>query len=587
MPNDIYLSSTLNDLREERDAARDVLAQHGYGVKDSYQASEQDLIASCLDDVSKCSVYVCIIGMRYGYRPAHTIANPQDKSITELEFEQARRLNLPCFVFMKSDAVAYKKDQHDGLTHENDSGARIDAFRSWLGTQSEVRPTQFQDIQQLREKLLAAILGYEHRKAGVPPSMLRSDTRHPAELIADVGLVLHPSADAAVVGAYQQQLRQNGQDRRFKMIEIAPDDPQYLARLDALARDCRTLCWLLTPAALQSYRDQVGLLQRAIRDQRRRRGNLGALLAGGTSVVALPPDWDFGTVVEADPVPGVALDEAYHALRALVRSIALDRRIGVPCLVFAMTQAEADRLAAGGPLMATIVDPAERAVREAQVQRMMAAIRLPTLQPDWPHKSYADAREDWRPFGPDLPTASEYLREAVARLNDGDPSKRERLFMKGSFGGERLRLQLMPYSIDEVIDDVRGSLAAAISMRDRGCIVLVDEMALLHPVLRAVAKTLLKGENVAVLSSHPADPAPYRVSAAWDKDSSLQVGSLMTRFRDEQDPRCEVAINSPERLQRWLRLVLPELVPTLGGDEAQTTLVNRSDEELFGRKVPV
>jgi hypothetical protein len=60
----------------------------------------------------------------------------------------------------------------------------------------------------------------------------------------------------------------------------------------------------------------------------------------------------------------------------------------------------------------------------------------------------------------------------------------------------------------------------------------------------------------------------------------------MTRFRDEHDPRCEVAINSPQRLQRWLRLVLPELVPTLGGEEAQSTLVNKSDEELFGRKVP-
>jgi Domain of unknown function (DUF4062) len=283
MPNDIYLSSTLNDLREERDAARDVLAHHGYGVKDSYQASEQDLIGSCLDDVSQCAVYVCIVGMRYGYRPAHTIANPQDKSITELEFEQARRLNLPRFVFMKSDAVAYKKDQHDGLTHENESGARITTFRTWLGTESEIRATQFQDIQQLREKLLAAILGYEHRKAGVPPSMLRSNKRHPAELVADVGLVLHPGADTAVVGTYQHQLRQNPQDRRFKMIEIAPDDPHYLMKLDALSRDCRTLCWLLTPAALQSYRDQIGLLQRAIQDQRRRRGELGAFSCGAAA----------------------------------------------------------------------------------------------------------------------------------------------------------------------------------------------------------------------------------------------------------------------------------------------------------------
>ena len=236
--------------------------------------------------------------------------------------------------------------------------------------------------------------------------------------------------------------------------------------------------------------------------------------------------------------------------------------------------------------MDAVPDPTERSVRQKQVQRLVSAIRH-ELQPQWPERSYGKAREDWRPFGPEQATARDFLQKAAERLNEGEPSKRERLFMKGSGGGERLRLQLMPYSLDEVMEDMRGSRDAVMSVRDRGCVVLVDEMALLHPALRGVAKMLLKGENVAILSSHPIDPAPDPVSAVLKSDSSLQVGTLMTRFADELDPRCELAINSPQRLQRWLQLVLPELVPTLGGEEAQTGLVNRSDEELFGRKVPV
>jgi hypothetical protein len=586
MPNDIYLSSTLNDLQDERAAARDVLGRQGYGIKDSYQASEQDLIASCLDDVAKCAIYVCIVGMRYGYRPAHTVANPDDESITRLEFKEAQRLNLPCFVFVKSDAAAYKPAHLDSHTHENDNGDRIKAFRDWVATQAEVRPTQFETIQELREKLLAAVLHYEHRKAGVPASILRSDTRHRAELVADIGLVLHPAADEHVYSLYRQHLRPQSNDKRFKLLELAPDDAQYLAKVDDLARDCRTVCWLLTPTVLQSYEDQAGLLSQAIRQQRRRRGDVGALLAGGATIASLPAEWNFGAAIEADPLVTVALDDIYQALRARVRTIRLDRRIGLPCLVFAMTKAEAAELAAiDGSLMTSIGDVTERTLRKGQVAQMLSAIRLPAVQPAWPDQSYGGEREDWRPFGPASPTAREYLQQAVDRLNDGEPSKRERLFMKGG-GDDRLRLQLMPYALDELIDDMRGSRASVLSARDRGCIVLIDELALLHPALRPWAKTLLKGENVAVLSSHPADPAPYPVSAALAQDSSLQVGSLMTRFRDEHDPRCEVAINSPQRLQRWLRLVLPELVPTLGGEEAQSTLVNKSDEELFGRKVP-
>ncbi|WP_284619518.1 DUF4062 domain-containing protein [Aquabacterium humicola] len=157
MPNDIYLSSTLEDLRVEREAVRDMLARNGYGVKDSYQASDQALLASCFEDVASCALYVCIVGMRYGHRPESAIANPEGKSITQLELEHARRLGLPCLVFLKSEQAAYTRGQHDELCKENEHGLRIKTFRDWLQTKSGLRPAQFETIHELQEKVLAAL----------------------------------------------------------------------------------------------------------------------------------------------------------------------------------------------------------------------------------------------------------------------------------------------------------------------------------------------------------------------------------------------------------------------------------------------
>jgi hypothetical protein len=587
MPNDIYLSSTLSDLGAERDAAREVLGRQGYGVKESYTADEQAVLASCRTDVSKCEIYVCIVGMRYGFRPEKA-ENPDDESITQLEFRHAKRLNIPCYVFVKSDVADYKLAHTDSHTQENGAGERIKTFRTWVAGEAGVRPAVFSTLQELREKLLTAVLTYQGRGAS-PDPLLRETRRHPAELTTDVGLIVSPRApDEAVSGPYRQHLQAQEKDRRFKLIELAPEDPQFLAKLDAQARDCRSLCWLLTPAVCQSYLAQGDLLQRTVDLQGRRRGGVAALLAGGVTPAALPSPWGFALVPEADAsVPASAnLDELYFAVRARVPAIKPDRRIGLPCLVFSMTEAEAAELGADlAPLMEAGPEADELRLRQQQLVRMRAAIRQPTQQRHWPAKAYGEAREDWRPFGPAEPTAREYLERAMKRLNDSEPNKRERLFIRNT-GGDALHLQLMPYSLDELIDDLRGSRANVLSVRDRGCVVLVDEMALLHPKLRPWAKMLLKGENVALLSSHPADPAPYAVREVLAQDSSLQIGSLMTRFRDEQDPRCELAISSPERLQRWLRMVLPELVPVLAGEEVQSALLSRPEEDLFGKKVP-
>ena len=95
----VYLSSTLNDLQDERDAVRAALSDECV-VKHSYLASEEELIGSCLQDVAGCDVYIVILGMRYGYVPKGP-HNPANLSITELEYQQAT--NKPRLVFIKDE----------------------------------------------------------------------------------------------------------------------------------------------------------------------------------------------------------------------------------------------------------------------------------------------------------------------------------------------------------------------------------------------------------------------------------------------------------------------------------------------------
>ena len=105
----------------------------------------------------------------------------------------------------------------------------------------------------------------------------------------------------------------------------------------------------------------------------------------------------------------------------------------------------------------------------------------------------------------------------------------------------------------------------------------MDEFALLHPDLRPPIDALLSSNNAAVVSISACDPAYRSLGSLLDEFSYLRVGNLIARFRQTEDVRCELAVNSVDRFQRWLRFVLPELMITLGQRQSDPSLVNRAD----------
>lgn len=99
----IYLSSTYSDLRAEREAvyrALHRLRSHHVRAMEDYVAADARPLDACLEDVRGCDIYVGLFGWRYGYIPPGA-----ERSITELEFREARAHGKTCLIFLRDEST--------------------------------------------------------------------------------------------------------------------------------------------------------------------------------------------------------------------------------------------------------------------------------------------------------------------------------------------------------------------------------------------------------------------------------------------------------------------------------------------------
>lgn len=76
-------------------------------------SSNSSPIEASLELVRQADVYVCIIGQRYG-----SVKDGYDKSITHLEYEEARRLGKPCHFFVASEYADDREPNLENLYNE-------------------------------------------------------------------------------------------------------------------------------------------------------------------------------------------------------------------------------------------------------------------------------------------------------------------------------------------------------------------------------------------------------------------------------------------------------------------------------------
>ncbi len=148
----VFLSSTFQDLREERAAVGEVCRELGLGVAviESFVTHHTPLEAS-FAQLDQCEVYLGIFARRYGHIPSG-----QAVSVTEMEYDRAGRLGLTRLCFFLEDDATRPADQIDA-----DSLPRLRAFKQRM--LKEVDVGFFRDLDGLRLMVYRALVDWMER----------------------------------------------------------------------------------------------------------------------------------------------------------------------------------------------------------------------------------------------------------------------------------------------------------------------------------------------------------------------------------------------------------------------------------------
>ena len=181
----VFVSSTSEDLREYRVAAREAILAVGLRpeMMEYFAAAGGPPLAECLSRVSPCDVVVAIVAERYGWAPPDQPLN-EAKSITWLECEHAAGRECELLVFFPADPKAWPKERSEAFrlteAEENETftpelqeevrrnRARLKDFRTWLET-GRVRTT-FTTSDDLKAKVTQALFQWLDRHPDCRPS---------------------------------------------------------------------------------------------------------------------------------------------------------------------------------------------------------------------------------------------------------------------------------------------------------------------------------------------------------------------------------------------------------------------------------
>lgn len=168
IPN-IFLSSTIADLKYLRDGLRDAVADLAYNPVMSDHGEVGYLnpttaAASCFRSVKQCQIVVLIIGKRYGGIDTEGI------SVTHKEFRAAKEHGIPTITFVESQVLNYKEvyeadpnaqmwDSFKGMDHPRETFALIDEITSSPTYNGLIPFTSVAEAQRILKTQIADFVG--------------------------------------------------------------------------------------------------------------------------------------------------------------------------------------------------------------------------------------------------------------------------------------------------------------------------------------------------------------------------------------------------------------------------------------------
>jgi formylglycine-generating enzyme required for sulfatase activity len=174
----VFISSTSEDLKEYRAAARDAALSAGFRpvMMEYFAASGGQPLRECLDRVSPCDPLVVIVAHRYGWVPRDQ-HDGDAKSITWLECEQAVRQGKEVLVFLlhkdarwpaesreshrTTAAIEEGTDTPELIAEVKRNLAQLKDFKQWLDERT-TRAT-FTNPDDLRANVVSALLHWRRR----------------------------------------------------------------------------------------------------------------------------------------------------------------------------------------------------------------------------------------------------------------------------------------------------------------------------------------------------------------------------------------------------------------------------------------
>ncbi len=304
----VYLSSTRLDLEAECQAVTDWLITADFQPVHSYVANSETVRESCLEDIAGCDFLVLIVGHRYGHQPKD--GNPENLSITCLEFRKARQIELPCLAFLRTSVPDI------GRSDVNDPPrfALVQAFRSEVA--DTARPAEFKDLTEFVAAFSAAILRHvtkllKQRDASAPLHEQRI-----GELEAELQATRESALSRVLADAEQPQADDLAQRARAALLKGETTLAEELLREqeDRAAN------------AAGENRREAATLARQIASLAVGRDNRAALAALERAVGYLPED--FGTQIELGDAQRIAGQSSaallsYRAAGAIAETLAV------------------------------------------------------------------------------------------------------------------------------------------------------------------------------------------------------------------------------------------------------------------------
>jgi formylglycine-generating enzyme required for sulfatase activity len=166
----VFISSTSEDLKPFREAARDAALRAGFEpvMMEYFNAQGEHVpLKACLDRVSACDLVVAIVAHRYGWTPPK-----KSKSVTWLECEHARKLKQEVLPFLVDEKFSWPAELRESFRMETGTApeevaqslTKLREFKKWL-TSLGFRAT-FTNSDNLKDAVGSALSNWKERHGG-------------------------------------------------------------------------------------------------------------------------------------------------------------------------------------------------------------------------------------------------------------------------------------------------------------------------------------------------------------------------------------------------------------------------------------